>query len=272
MIDPEKVEGEVKLLDKKDVDVKTNLKGEFLYANGEVYYHASPSNSNAGGTIGGQESQIKESVEANFTWVEYYKGYSVASQPNRGYYQYTGNEETVVIPKSINGDELTSYYRMFYETGYTVKKVVSQNENITSVANMFESSNVESLDLSNFKTSKITDMSRMFYRAQKLTDVNMSKWDTSNVYNMDSLFSNTVAELDVSNWNTSRVTKMNSMFSYNPNLKVLDLTSFGGFSKVKATSMFQGSTGLQDVYVSDSTVAAALETKYAFPNVFKVKQ
>lgn len=131
---------------------------------------------------------------------------------------------------------------MFYSTGDTVKKVVSQNENITSVANMFESSDVESLDLSNFKTFNITNMSNMFSRAQKLTNVNMSNWDTSNVTNMSHAFDYAInlKNIDVSKWDTSNVENnyMTFMFFYNTNLKVLDLTSFGDFTKVKSSTMF----------------------------------
>lgn len=51
-------------------------------------------------------------------------------------------------------------------------------------------SKLTSLDLSNFNTSKVTNMSDMFYGCSKLTSLNLSSFDTSDVTNMSNMFSN----------------------------------------------------------------------------------
>jgi surface protein len=76
------------------------------------------------------------------------------------------------------------------------------------------------LDLSNFDTSKVTNMSYMFMNAgNNSTDftLNVSNFDTSNVTNMTYMFSYTGKKstnftLDLSNFDTSNVTNMSSMF------------------------------------------------------------
>ena len=47
-----------------------------------------------------------------------------------------------------------------------------------------------SLDLSNFDTSKVTDMNSMFYYCSSLTSLDLSNFDTNNVTNMSDMFHN----------------------------------------------------------------------------------
>ncbi len=70
---------------------------------------------------------------------------------------------------------------------------------------MFESVDVEVLDISTFDTSKVTDMRGMFAWNNKLTTIIVGdKWDTS------------------------KVTESNYMFSNNPNIVGEDGTTVGG--------------------------------------------
>ena len=49
-------------------------------------------------------------------------------------------------------------------------------------------SNLTSLDLSNFNTSKVTKMNWMFRAMSSLTSLNLSSFDTSNVTDMSYMF------------------------------------------------------------------------------------
>ena len=57
-------------------------------------------------------------------------------------------------------------------------------------------------------------MRLMFSDCNSLTNLDVSKWDTSNVTGMNGMFGNCykLTSLDVSNWNTSNVTNMSWMF------------------------------------------------------------
>ena len=70
------------------------------------------------------------------------------------------------------------------------------------------------IDVSNFDTSKVTDMSRMFYDLRNITSLNLSNFDTSKVTDMNRMFSgmSNLITLDLSNFDTSKVTTMGSMF------------------------------------------------------------
>ena len=72
-----------------------------------------------------------------------------------------------------------------------------------------------SLNLSNFNTTNVTNMSSMFYYVHSLTSLDLSNFDTSNVTDMSYMFYNMygLTSLDLSNFNTSKVTDMRYIFS-----------------------------------------------------------
>ena len=73
---------------------------------------------------------------------------------------------------------------------------------------------LDKLDVSNFDTSNVTDMSSMFDGCESLQKLDVSNFDTSNVTDMYGMFYNcsSLQELDVSNFDTSNVTDMSAMF------------------------------------------------------------
>ena len=84
------------------------------------------------------------------------------------------------------------------------------------------------VDLSNFNTSKVTDMYGMFNGCSSLTSLDVSNFNTSNVERMTSMFQfcSSLKTLDLSNFNTSKVTNMGYMFFGCSSLKTLDLSNF----------------------------------------------
>ena len=75
-------------------------------------------------------------------------------------------------------------------------------------------------DFNCIDTSKIRNMSNLFFyknfnRKQKsiLKDIDISKWDVSNVENMESMFEDFNSfNCDISNWDVSKVKSMSYMF------------------------------------------------------------
>lgn len=110
---------------------------------------------------------------------------------------------------------------------------------VTCMANLFNSCQAKSLDLSNFDTSNITDMSHMFEGTQ-VNSLNVSSFDTSLVTNMSFMFSSCQAlDLDVSKFNTFKVTDMSYMF-YSCQAKELDLSNFDTSNTIDISKMFCG--------------------------------
>lgn len=66
---------------------------------------------------------------------------------------------------------------------------------------------LENLNLSNFNTSKVTNMNSMFLGCNNLTTLDLSSFDTSNVTKMDYMFmDNSNLVYDCSEWNVNLVT------------------------------------------------------------------
>ena len=74
-------------------------------------------------------------------------------------------------------------------------------------------------DLNFIDTSKIEDMSALFYESDFTGDI--SNWDVSNVKNMTSMFYNSRFNGDISKWDVSKVTNMSGIFN-DSKLKKLD--------------------------------------------------
>ena len=77
---------------------------------------------------------------------------------------------------------------------------------------------------------EVTDMSSMFWFCSDLTSLDLSNFDTSNVTDMSDMFVGGVfTSLDLSNFNTSNVTNMSAMFDaceYLTNIKgIIDMKS-----------------------------------------------
>ena len=152
--------------------------------------------------------------------------------------------------------------------------------NVTDMSSMFEGlTSMTHLDLSSFDTSKVTSMWGIFKNMSNLESINLSNFDTSNVESMRDMFRDCskIKILDLSSFNTSNVTSMNFMFSGCTNLQNVNLSSFNTkkvtnmgymFEKCKSlinldissfdttnveitTSMFNGNSNLEKIFVSN---------------------
>ena len=105
-------------------------------------------------------------------------------------------------------------YKFSKEGNYILEIIF--NNNITNMKEFFEeSTNIISLDLSNFNTSNVIDMSFMFTDGNKLKKIQgLNKFNTSKVTNMNSMFDECkeLEYLDLSNFDTSKVTDISEMF------------------------------------------------------------
>jgi len=154
---------------------------------------------------------------------------------------------------------------------------------------------ITEIDLSNFDTSKVTDMKDMFVSCSSLTLLDLSNLNTSIVTNMEAMFDScsSLTLLDLSNFNTSKVTNMKAMFNYCSSLTSLDLSNFhtsivtsmsymfhkcsslsilnlSNFDTSKVThmeSMFDGCQKLEYINLKNFIENESLSVTYIFDNV-----
>ncbi len=112
------------------------------------------------------------------------------------------------------------------------------NESMISYFYDFEK--MTSIDLSALDTSEVTNMGDMFVGCSSLTSLDISNFDTSQVTNMSRMFNFCygLTSLDVSNLDTSQVTNMNSMFFGCSSLTSLDVSNFDTSNVTDMSGMF----------------------------------
>ena len=108
-------------------------------------------------------------------------------------------------------------------------------------------SNIISIDFSKFDTSLVTDMSSMFYNCISLTSLDLSNFNTSSVESFLAMFFNcsSLKNLNLKNFNTSKVINMRVMFYCCSALESLDLGYFNTPSLKIMDSMFRDCSSLK---------------------------
>lgn len=253
--------------------VNSKLNGTFyLGEGGKVYYQESTTNAIDNEREQETPSDVDLGMENDFEWeaaegevdeaLAEEAGIYLGPDGKYGYFKYVGEgKEIIEIPHIIQGIEMTNYYGMFNEVE-NIEKVISTNENVTSMIYMFLYAEIDELDLSELNTSNVTNMDGMFAGTQ-VTELNLSDLNTSNVTDIGGMFMRSSIETldlsdnDISNvaimsgmfsfttseslvligFDTSNVTDMSSMFSHS-HFKSLDLSSFDISNVTNMNSMF----------------------------------
>ena len=129
--------------------------------------------------------------------------------------------------------------------------------------------NILEIDLSNFNTSKVTNMRYMFSGMSNLTTLNLSNFDTSKVTNMYAMFSDmsNLTTLNVSHFDTSKVTNMNAMFNGMSNLATLDLSNFDTSNVTDMGNMFIDMSNLASLNLSSFDTSRVMSMRYMFLHV-----
>ena len=127
-------------------------------------------------------------------------------------------------------------------------------------------SNLISLDVSSFDTSKVTNMEAMFAGMPSLTSLNLSNFDTSKVTRMNSMFegASRLTTLNLSNFDTSQVTDMEAMFGYMYGLTSLNISSFDTSQVTNMRDMFSNMRNLTSLNLSNFNTSKVTDMRAMF--------
>ena len=141
-------------------------------------------------------------------------------------YEFNGSNYTVV-----DRDLLIT----MRDNGDDLSKVIT-----TKVTNMRYMIGVSlNPDISSWDTSNVTNMEWMFSTTSSFNQ-DIGDWDTSKVTNMSSMFNNALSfNQDIGNWDVSSVTNMGGMFNHAPEFNQ-DIGSWDTSSVLYMTAMFSG--------------------------------
>ena len=214
-----------------------------------------------------ERARVKEEVNSNaltkYDWFKEKTGeqhwvlyntemYEIVEDVKRLYLHYKEDSNlTPIIP--INA---TSCYSMFEECSKYTSFDLSNfdTSKVTNMSYMFYNcSNLTSLDFSNCNTSKVTSIHWMFCNCSKLVSLDLSSFSTSKVTDMSHMFCNckSLTTLDLSNFDTSKVTDMRYMFCGCLKLTSLDLSSFDTSNVTYMRWMFKCCSSLTQLDLSN---------------------
>ena len=211
------------------------------------------------------------SLESATNKVEHFKKSTVAPASSMNAKNIEDEESDYEIKLWFNPTDKTAYY-------YAEPEKVYLNTYATHMFSFMD--NLTTIDLSNFDTSKVTDMTYMFSNSTNLTSLNLSNFDTSKVTRMSSMFDNlhSLTTLNLSNFNTSQVTDMNYMFYGVSNLTSLNLSNFDTSKVTNMRTMFYlddeniSKDKLETIYVNnDFNTAKLTEFSEMFRNRKKLR-
>ena len=122
----------------------------------------------------------------------------------------------------------------------------------SSLERLFRSSWARTIEgLGYFDTSNVTNMQSMFSNTSNLANLDLSGFDTGNVKRMSGMFSGSgITNLDLSSFDTSNVTDMSWMFDSARNLTSIDLSSFDTSNVTNMGFMFQHTSRLTSLDLS----------------------
>ena len=224
-----------------------------------------------------------KSLETTTNKIEHFKKSTVTPDASMNAVNIEGWESDYEIKLWLNPTEKTAYYyaepekvylstylhHMFFGMSNLTTLDVSHfdTSKATNMNGMFSyMPNLTTLDLSNFDTSKVTDMRDMFSDMHSLTSLDISNFDTSKVTDMCQMFVGmfNLTTLDVSHFDTSKVTNMYAMFSSARSLTTLDVSHFDTSKVTNIGAMFGGLSNLTTLNVSNFDTSKATSMYHMF--------
>ena len=184
------------------------------------------------------------------------------------------------IENSWEYDEEYEYDNAIYY--YSEANKLYLNEDSSYMFNSFN--NLVTLDMSDFNTSKVTDMSFMFatmengqiatsYSNSSSYELDLSNFNTSKVTNMKGMFLNyDGSTLDVSSFNTSNVTDMSFMFAGCFSITTLNLDNFNTSKVTDMSFMFSDCRSLTSLDLSNFNVSHVTDMSYIFYDCYEIEQ
>ena len=236
-------------------------------------------------------TKLKSLVNAT-SEIKYFKKSTVVPTASMNAVNIEDEESDYEIKLWLDPTDKTAYYyaetekvylntdsgRMFYSRldEQKIRNILEldlSNFDTSKVTNMYAMfngmSNLTSLNLSSFNTSQVTDMSWMFKGVSNLATLDLSNFDTSKVTNMHAMFNvmSNLTTLNLSNFNTSNVTDMSYMFAVMPKLATLNLSNFDTSKVTNMSYMFNGATNLTTLNLFSFDTSKVINMNHMFSYV-----
>ena len=164
------------------------------------------------------------------------------------FFRYKVNENF-----TYNEPIIFDYFHKFNKEGnYTIRYSF---KNLLAKTNFLfgECGLLSNINLSNFNTQNVNNMSCMFGKCTSLNNINFDNINTQNVINMSGMFfeCKSLENIDLSKFNTQKVKNMQMMFKKCESLKNINLSSFNTQNVTTMSGMFEGCKSLENINLSN---------------------
>ena len=182
---------------------------------------------------------------------------------NRDIYFLDGSEPHTNL-KELNQDNTELYY---YNKN---NRIIKFKHNFQKGFQPIYKGNYEFL--LKFK-DKLSNSSYMFFKCSKLNNIDLTFFDTKNIFDMSNMFAYTkLINIDLSTFNTINVKNMSQMFANCENLENVDISSFDT-SKVEDMSyMFSGCKKIKNINLKNFNTKKVKNMKYMFADCENLKE
>ena len=164
------------------------------------------------------------------------------------------NEEEIKKCEIEINNELIpfNYTHTFKQKGKYIIKYSFKNKLTNAGYLFYDCEALIKLNLSNFKTKDVKDMSYMFMGCSSLTNINLSNFETQNVINMRNLFSSShsLQNINLISFNTEKTINMIGLFSKCRSLININLSNFNTKNVIYMAHMFKGCESLKNIKLS----------------------
>ena len=178
------------------------------------------------------------------------------------------NKPNEININGLNQSRVAHYYSDLNQDENTVKLIWNDTYGIIrSIAYLFRDCyKITEIDLSHFNASNVEYMEYMFSNCISLTSINFTNFYALKVTHMNFLFKNCtlLKELDLSNFVTNKVGDMCYMFAHCISLTSLNLSSFNTSLVYKMYSMFENCSSLKELDISSFETPKLNHTGYMF--------
>ena len=133
---------------------------------------------------------------------------------------------------------------------------------------------VHNVDVSNWNTSNVTDMSYMFCEWYDLTNIiGLNTWDTSNVTSMNKMFQYCylMPEIDLSGFDYSKVQDISFIFEADSSLKKVNMGNFNALSLEDASYMFYSMPVIEEIIFDSISTPKLKNVAFMFSSLPKLK-
>ena len=203
-------------------------------------------------------------------WDDRFSDYSLSDSEGNSIKLARAKQIVITGKISLNSSNSASY---LFNGFRSVSKIVGLEHldlsQATSTVSMFRGcEDLTSLDLSNFNTANVENMSFMFDECSSLTSLNLSSFNTANVTSMSYMFSDcsSLTSLNVSSFDTANVSSMSTMFMACTALTSLDLSSFNISKVTDMSCMFKDDKNLIDLNISSLKTTLPVDLTGTFSN------